>query len=205
MMPAITTRACTRLERAILVFLFALAATTTLRADEWTLLVEPSFMDHKMRRPIQDSQRTVLAIARIVNGEIQPLTREEKKSVHMTYPMIREQALQTASEVFKRMKPTFVRNQKKVIQYAAIESDDPLTASCVLAPEFAAAFEKTLGPDLIVAIPTRNQVLVFSKQDDIHLRLSERIIDAYLSSNHPVSREIFALENGNLRSLGVLE
>jgi hypothetical protein len=92
-----------------------------------------------------------------------------------------------------------------VIQYAAIESDDPLTASCVLSPEFAAAFEKTLGPDLLVAMPTCNQVLVFSKQDDIHLRLAERIINAYLSSNHPVSREIFALENGNLRSLGVLE
>ena len=204
-MPAITTRARTTLERAILVFLFAAASTATLRADQWALLVEPSFMDHKMRRPIEGSQRTVLAIARIVNGEIQPLTREEKKSVHMTYPMIREQALQTASEVFKRMKPTFVRNKKQVIQYAAIESDDHLTASCVLAPEFAAAFEKTLGPDLLVAIPTRNQVLVFSKQDNIHLRLSERIIDAYLTSNHPVSREIFALENGNLRSLGVLE
>jgi hypothetical protein len=205
MIYAISTRARTRLKRVILVFLFALTATATLTADQWTLLVEPSFMDHKMRRPIEGSQRTVLAIARIVNGEIQPLTREEKKSVDMTYPMIREQAMQTASEIFRQMKPVFVRNQNQVIQYAAIESDDPLTASCVLAPEFAAAFEKTLGPDLLVAMPTRNQVLVFSKQDNIHLRLAERIINAYLSSNHPVSREIFALENGNLRSLGVLE
>jgi hypothetical protein len=205
MMISITTRGRTRLKRAILVFLFTAASSASLDADQWALLVEPSFMDHKMRRPIEGSQRTVLAIARIVNGETQPLTREEKKSVHMTYPMIREHALQTASEVYKRMKPTFVRNKNQVIQYAAIESDDPLTASCVLAPEFAAAFEKTLGPDLLVAMPTRNQVLVFSKQDDVHLRLAERIIDAYLSSNHPVSREIFALENGNLRSLGLLE
>ena len=204
-MISITTRGRTRLKRAILFFLFTAASSASLDADQWALLVEPSFMDHKMRRPIEGSQRTVLAIARIVNGETQPLTREEKKSVHMTYPMIREQALQTASEVYKRMKPTFVRNKNQVIQYAAIESDDPLTASCVLAPEFAAAFEKTLGPDLLVAMPTRNQVLVFSKQDDVHLRLAERIIDAYLSSNHPVSREIFALENGNLRSLGLLE
>jgi hypothetical protein len=75
----------------------------------------------------------------------------------------------------------------------------------VLAPEFAAAFEKTLGPDLLVAMPTRNQLLVFSRQDDVHLRMSEMIISAYLSSNHPVSREIFALEKGGLRSLGVLE
>jgi len=189
----------------MLVFLWAMAMAAPLLADQWALLVEPSFMDYKMRRPIEGSQRTVLAIARIVDGEIQPLTREKKKSVHMTYPMIREEALQTASEVFKRMKPVFVRNKKQVIQYAFIESEDPLTASCVLAPEFAATFEKTLGPDLLLAMPTRNQVLVFSKQDDIHLRMAEGIINAYLNSNHPVSREFFALEDGNLRSLGVLE
>lgn len=204
-MPVITTRARTGLNRAIRFFLFALALVPPLRADEWALLVEPSFMDYKMRRPIEDSQRTILAIARIIDGEIHPLTREEKKSVHMTYPQIREEALQTASRVFKQMKPRLVRNNKKVIQYASIESDDPLTASCVLAPEFAEAFHDTLGPDLLVAMPTRNQVLVFSRQDDVHLRMAEEIINAYLSSNYPVSREIFALENGNLRSLGVLE
>jgi hypothetical protein len=71
-------------------------------------------------------------------------------------------------------------------------------------PEAIAAIH-AIGPDLLVAMPTRNQVLVFSKQDDVHLRLAERIINAYLSSNYPVSREIFALKNGNLRSLGVLE
>ena len=204
-MPSITTRARTRLKRVILVFLFVSACTSALHADEWVLLVEPSFTDYKMRRPIEGSLRTILAIARVVDGEIQPLTREEKKSVHLTYPMIREAALRNASAAFKRMSPAFVRNNKNVIQYASIESDDPLTASCVLAPEFAAAFEKTLGPDLLVAMPTRNQLLVFSRQDDVHLRMAELIISAYLFSNHPVSREIFALEKGGLRSLGVLE
>jgi hypothetical protein len=54
-------------------------------------------------------------------------------------------------------------------------------------------------------MPTRNQVLVFSRQDDTHLRLAETIIGNYLNSNHPVSREIFALEGGRLRSLGALQ
>ena len=92
-----------------------------------------------------------------------------------------------------------------MIRHAAIESPDPLTASCVLAPEFGEKFRDTLGPDLLVAMPTRNQVLVFSRQDDTHLRLAETIIGNYLNSNHPVSREIFALEGGRLRSLGALQ
>jgi hypothetical protein len=180
-------------------------ATPAVAQDQWVLAPEPSFMDHKMRRSIEGSQRTTLAIGRVVDGDIDPLTREQKKSVHKTFDQIRAEALKTASDTLARLQPEFFRDKNGVIRHAAIESADPLTASCVLAPEFVEKFRNTLGPDLLVAIPTRNQVLIFSRQDDAHLRLSETIIGNYLGSNYPVSREIFALENGRLRSLGVLQ
>lgn len=204
-MPAILNRAFAKIPSALCVSVLLLLAGSAAQADQWILAVEPSFMDHKMRRPIEGSQRTTLAIARVVDGEIEPLTREQKKSVHMTYDQIRAEALKTASSTLARMKPEFLRDKNGVIRHAAIESPDPLTASCVLAPEFGETFRSTLGPDLLVAIPTRNQILVFSKQDDTHLRLAETIIGNYLSSNQPVSREIFAWESGRLRSLGVLQ
>ncbi len=204
-MPAILNRAFAKIPSALCVLVLLLLAGSAAQADQWILAVEPSFMDHKMRRPIEGSQRTTLAIARVVDGEIEPLTREQKKSVHMTFEQIRAEALKTASSTLARMKPEFLRDKNGVIRHAAIESPDPLTASCVLAPEFGETFRSTLGPDLLVAIPTRNQILVFSKQDDTHLRLAETIIGNYLSSNQPVSREIFAWESGRLRSLGVLQ
>ena len=204
-MPAILNRAFVKIPSALCVSVLLLLAGSAAQADQWILAVEPSFMDYKMRRPIEDSQRTTLAIARVVDGEIEPLTREQKKSVHMTFDQIRAEALKTASSTLARMKPEFLRDKNGVIRHAAIESPDPLTASCVLAPEFGETFRSTLGPDLLVAIPTRNQILVFSKQDDTHLRLAETIIGNYLSSNQPVSREIFAWESGRLRSLGVLQ
>ena len=204
-MPAILNRAFAKIPSALCVSVLLLLAGSAAQADQWILAVEPSFMDYKMRRPIEDSQRTTLAIARVVDGEIEPLTREQKKSVHMTFDQIRAEALKTASSTLARMKPEFMRDKNGVIRHAAIESRDPLTASCVLAPEFGETFRSTLGPDLLVAIPTRNQILVFSKQDDTHLRLAETIIGNYLSSNQPVSREIFAWESGRLRSLGVLQ
>jgi len=205
MMPAILIRAFGKTPSALCVSVVLFLGVAAAGADEWVLAVEPSFMDHKMRRPIDGSQRTTLAIARVVDGEIEPLTREQKKSVHMTFDQIRAEALKTASSTLARMKPEFLRDKNGVIRHAAIESTDPLTASCVLAPEFGETFRSTLGPDLLVAIPTRNQILVFSKQDDTHLRLAETIIGNYLSSNQPVSREIFAWESGRLRSLGVLQ
>jgi lipocalin len=184
--------------------LFLILAAGFAHADVWVLSVEPSFTESKMRRPIEGSRRTVIAVSRLVDGEIEPLTREQKKSVHMTFDQIRGEALKTAKATLEKLEPRFFRDKNKVVTHAVLESEDPLTASCVLAPGFAERFRETLGPDLLVAMPSRNTVLVFSRQDVQHLRLAEAVIDAYLSSNYRVSREIFALENERLRSLGVL-
>jgi hypothetical protein len=205
MLPAILTRALETIPSPLCIAIALSLAAPSHAQDQWLLAPEPSFMDHKMRRPIEGSQRTILAIARVADGQIEPLTREQKKGVHMTFDQIRDEAVKTASATLARMKPEIFRDKNGVIRHAAIESSDPLTASCVLAPEFGKTFRDTLGPDLLVAMPTRYQVLVFSRQDDAHLRFSETIIGNYLSSNYPVSREIFAWENGRLRSLGVLQ
>lgn len=130
---------------------------------------------------------------------------DQKKSLNVSLGEIRTKALKTASAVFSSIQPKFVRDKKEVIQYAVLESSNPLTASCVLAPEFASKFRDTLGPDLLVAMPNRNLVLVFSRQDTMHLKLAEYVINVYQQAVWPVSREVFALENGTLQSLGVLQ
>ncbi|MFM8982092.1 MAG: hypothetical protein ACKOLA_04140, partial [Spartobacteria bacterium] len=121
MMPALLIRAFGKTPSALCVSAVLILGGAAAPADEWVLAVEPSFMDHKMRRPIDGSQRTTLAIARVVDGEIEPLTREQKKSVHMTFDQIRAEALKTASSTLARMKPEFLRDKNGVIRHAAID------------------------------------------------------------------------------------
>jgi hypothetical protein len=123
----------------------------------------------------------------------------------MAMKVIGPNAQRTAQEVLASLEPRFVRDKNGVIQYAALESANPLTASAVLAPEFAGRFASTLGPDLLVAMPNRFQILVFSRQDQAFQQMGEAIIAGYLGSNYPVSREIFALQKGRLHSVGVLK
>ncbi len=172
---------------------------------KWAWMVEPSFMDYKVRVPIPGSERTVLALVRVSNGEILGLEGGAGRTLGLARKVIDAEAAETAKEVFAMLSPEYVRDKNGVIQYAVLESENPLTASAVLAPGFAESFAKTLGPDLLVAMPNRNQILVFSRQDQAFQMMSEFIISGYLSSNYPVSREIFSLENGRLRSLGVLQ
>ena len=174
-------------------------------ATRWAWMVEPSFMDYKVRRKIDGSERTVLALVRVKDGEIYAAEGGHDRVMNMASKQIDAEALETATGIFAQIKPQFVRDKNGVIQYAVIESANPLTASCVLAPGFAGKFADTLGPDLLVALPNRTQLLVFSRQDQAFAKMSEYIISGYLGSNYPVSREIFSLENGKLRSLGVLQ
>ncbi|MCX6973884.1 MAG: hypothetical protein NTZ94_06180 [Verrucomicrobia bacterium] len=223
------------------IFLFSFAVTS-LAEEEWAIMVEPSFVEAKVRRPVADSVRTVLVATRLVNGQIEPLAAEnpreklpsfdltgedtilsslkemlgikprivrDKNDVipkkQPTFDEIRGEALRTASQVLASIKPRIVRDKNNVVQYVVLESDNPLTASCVLAPEFASQFHDILGPEILVAMPHRNLVLVFSRQDNTHLKMAEPIVSGYLNATWPVSREVFSLENGSLRSLGVLQ
>ena len=146
-------------------------------------MVEPSFMDYKVRKKIDGSERTILALVRDMDGEIYGAEGGHDRVMAMALKKIDQEARETAAGVLASIK----------------------TASCVLAPGFAEKFADTIGPDLLVALPTRNQLLVFSRQDQAFEKMGEYIISGYLGSNYPVSREIFSLENGRLRSLGVLQ
>ena len=160
-------------------------------------------MDYPIRRPISGSERTILAVARVNGGEIEPVTRDQKREVSITFEQVEADSGKLLSETLSRLTPNFVRDKKGVIEYAELVSEDPLTASTVLAPGFAEKFRDTIGPDLVVAMPNRFQVYVFSRQDTIFQQMGEAVINGYLSSNYPVSREAFQLQNGRLRSLGV--
>lgn len=162
-------------------------------------------MDYKVRRKIDGSERTILALVRLKDGEIYGASGGHDRIMEMAMREIGQQARQTAEQVFASIQPRFVRDKNGVIQYAALESSNPLTASCVLAPGFAERFANTLGPDILVALPNRHQLLVFSRQDQAFQRMGEYIISGYLGSNYPVSREIFSLWKGKLHSLGVLQ
>lgn len=170
--------------------------------DEWHLLIEPKFMRHDAGWPIVGSESTVLVPARYVNGEVLPLRRDEIIKLAVTRKKIQESAPVAAAKVLEGLTPRYVRDGNKVIQYAIIESESPLTASAVLAPKFAEMFEETLGTDILVAIPNRNRIFVFPKLSEAWKGMSDVIVAEYQSSPTPVSREVYAIKDGKLIAIG---
>jgi hypothetical protein len=171
-------------------------------SDDWHILIEPKFLRYESSWPIQGSDRTVMVAARLVDGEIVPFTKADEEKRGATTEKILGDGARAATEVLAGLKPEYMRDDNKVIQYAVLRSESPLTASAVLAPQFAETFVRTLGPELLVAIPNRHTVYVFPKQSVIYQTFSDTIYAEYQSSPHPVSRELFELRKGKLIAIG---
>ena len=52
-----------------------------------------------------------------------------------------------ASDHLKTLKPKYIRNSKKIIEYAVLESENPLTATTIVVDEFRDLFKETIGDE----------------------------------------------------------
>ena len=107
-----------------------------------------------------------------------------------------------ASDHLKTLKPKYIRNSKKVIEYAVLESDHPLTATTVVVEEFREMFRETLGDQLLVVIPKRSKVYVFPKLASTIGDYQGRFGQLFRDALYPASSEIFEVTSKGLRAFG---
>ncbi len=125
----------------------------------WHILIEPSFMHPEVSFPISGARRTVLVPGYVSDGEPQYFSRKDWVALGLTWEAFRNRAAQNATE--KKMHAELVRDSHQVIQYAAIHSEDPLTATMVLSTDFPKKFKDIFGPTILVSVPNRFTVYVF--------------------------------------------
>ncbi len=191
------------LQGLILFLLMALSGQITVNGADWRLLIEPSFAFAPITWPIAGAKQTVIVPAQMEDGMPVYLTPEKQAGV--SRKQIEEIALKNASQTLSKLKPRYVRNEQGVILYTVLESDQPLTASTVLAPEFETLFAETMGPDFLIAIPNRFRVYVFPKVFAPMDTIAEEVAIDFRATAYPVSKEVFTLQHGTLICVGVLE
>ena len=189
--------------------LFVLAALILFPAlahaadPSWRMLIEPKFMKHEVSYAIPGSERAVLAPALVKDGEPVCLSEKEFKTLDVDRKAFLAAAEENAAVELKKLTPEFKRNRKKVIQYATIISENPLTASVVLAPGFLKLFADTLGPKVIVAIPNRYTIYVFPALASHYQDYAPMISEAYRATSYPVSMEAYELSEQGLKAVGL--
>lgn len=168
----------------------------------WRVLLEPTYMLSPLTWKIPGAKKTVLVPIKETPTGTEHLDRTTFLKLGTTQSEFFNQAAQSASAVLKTLKPQWIRDESGVIIFAILESDNQLAATTVIAPEFTELFKDNIGDDLLIAIPHRDLVYIFSRQDPEYQRRGNEIIDAYKDAIYPVSTEAFILKDGRLQAIG---
>jgi hypothetical protein len=173
--------------------------------DGWVLLPEPKFMGHKVTQPLAGAKTTVLAAAKFTRFGAEYPTLQEWVATGQTDDMLVAAGKKQASAWWAQIRPELVRDKRKVVQYARLQSDKIPAAATVLAPEFWKYFEGIFGPRMRVVMPNRATVFVFP---DVAIELDEytrMVMRAWRSEAPKVSLEVFEVSEKGLRAIGQFE
>lgn len=187
--------------------LFWLALGLAARAQapsRWHFLIEPSFMRPEVSFPISGAQRTVL-VPSYLDDQNQPVyfNKQQFEALGVKFDAFLKQSLSNATD--KKVTAEFARNGRQVIKYATLHSENPLTATMVLSPDFLKMFSDVFGDKFLVALPNRFTVYVFPKLASDYKNYAEMVRSDYKDSAYPVSLEVFEVSARGLKAIGTYE
>jgi hypothetical protein len=189
---------------ALLLWFVSAAAVQAQYPATWHLLIEPIFMKPEVSFPIPGAERTVFVPAYMdALNEPVYLTKAQFAALGVDFAGFLKQSLANASD--KKVKAEFVRDEKQVVKYATLQSDNPLTATMVLSPQFLKMFADIFGDKPLVALPNRYTVYIFPKLASDYRNYAEMVISDYRDSAYPVSLEVFEVGSEGMKAVGTYE
>lgn len=186
------------------VWIFLLLSAATL-ADDWFFLPAPRFMRYEISFPIEGAKNTVITPAKLGRAGLEFPNIAAWSAAGLDEGAVRKATEKIASEWLKQIKPEYVRDRRKVIEYAVMSSDKFPACVTVFAPEFRKSFEEIFGPKLLVVIPNRQTVFVFP---GVAVDLSDHspaILEAWRGAAPKVGLEVFELSEQGLKAVGKIE
>lgn len=169
------------------------------------MLVEPSFMRPEFAEPIPGSTKTVTAPA-VIRGDFVTYVDDDMiNRLGLKPESIQRVARANASAELKMLTPRYLRDDKGVVQAAIIDSDRPVVAATVLAPDFIKTFEDVFGPDILVAIPNRYRVYIYPALASQFEATADAVIADFHLTPFPVSQEVFRVTASGLEAVGTFE
>ena len=155
--------------------------------------------------PVPGSERTLYAAGVLSEGALATYSAKEFSALKVEWPNFFANAQENSATDLATLTPRYVRNRKKVIEYAVLESTQPLVASAVLAPKFIDLFAETLGETVLLVVPNRSIAYVFPALAGNHREYWPMVFAAYRATAYPVSVEVFEVSAAGIRAVGVFE
>jgi hypothetical protein len=192
---------------SVVTLLAAASAHSSEIANErgWRIWLEPKSNRPPVTLPLSGSERTVVCAGFLEDDGPRAMTKDELAAMGIELVRFTARARQNAAADLATLKPRYVRNRQKVIEYAELTSDRPIVAGAVLAPTFLALWKDTLGEKVIVVVPNRFTAYVFPAIAGHHADYGPMAIEAFHATAWPISIEVFQISGDGIKCVGRYE
>ena len=167
--------------------------------------IEPASMRTESAQPMPGSKLTVVCPAREDELGLSRLSAEEFKATGLNWEQFLKEAAATAAAHLKTLKPGIHKDAKGRPAYAVLKSESHLTSGVILCPEFHAQFKEFFGDRLVVMVPDRFTVYVFSRGFGGFQAMGPEIVEKFSGSTWPCSREAFEVTASGVKCLGAFD
>ena len=164
--------------------------------------LEPRSARAAVTLPIAGAERTELCAGFLTEEGPRAMTKAEQTEMGIGMARFAAQARENAAADLAGLKPRYVRNRKRVIEYAELRSERPVVAGAVLAPKFLELFAGTLGEKVLVVVPNRFTAFVFPALAGNHADYAPMVLAALRETAWGVSVEVFEISSEGVRCVG---
>ncbi len=188
-----------------LTLLSAAYAEGPVEESSWRVWLEPKFMRAAVTAEIADAKKTEFAAGFRQGEEFVYLPDAQFRSLGGGWDKLFKVARANADAELVKVEIEYIRDRKKVIEYAVLRSTEPIMATAVLASTFLDRFKDTLGEKFLLAVPNRYTAYAFPKLASKYQDYAPLILKAYRATAYPVSLEVFEVAAGTFRAVGIYE
>jgi hypothetical protein len=179
--------------------------------NEATPVVEPllPFPEARAMRPpvmegIEDSERTVRTVGRWENGELIAVTPEEW-SARQEDPLHHTQLQDHLTTLLEEVSVVTMRDEEEIIQAVVLDGESMDTCALLFHSGLIRRFEDILGPEFLVAVPSRFRLYLFPKLATEIQTFAPMVLSDFRATAYPVSPEVFEVSANGVRAVGILD
>ncbi|NNE93494.1 MAG: hypothetical protein HKN23_17750 [Verrucomicrobiales bacterium] len=168
------------------------------------LLFESTIENPKVFSKVDGAKKTMLVPAFEWEYGVKFFTKESWQKQGIDWEGYRKAAIGIADSIVDSAKMELVRDERKVVDYAILQSDDPFLSSVLLSEKLYMKLKDKLGENMHVVIPERGTIYLFPAEGSKLDGYGPSIVRRFRASKSPVSVEVFLLNSDGYRVIGEL-
>ncbi len=173
-------------------------------AERLAILPEPAFMRPPVSRPFANSKEVVLALCIVsADGDVRYATPAEAQNINAEWETILEATRVEAARLIAEAEPSVYRGRGDVVQYAWIQSSNPIAGAALLVPSaLNEKFRNIFGDKLRIALPARGLIYILPALGTDLQIYGPKFQRLYESNLYPVCLELFEVRRDQITAVG---